>query len=621
VSLPPELEEFAEREGLSDEARDTLTGLWDSSSARRQPGDGVAGHEEPEQIWTRPTLDSGDAPVPTSGSPTARTDAYGPTVSLDERYEDLGLIAIGGMGEVRRVRDRTLGRVMAMKIIKKRLIDEPMAVARFIEEAQATAQLQHPGIVPVHEIGRLDDGRHYFTMKEVRGQTLSDVIVEVHAASRSGDWRRAESGWSLRRLVAALRSVCEAVAYAHHRGVVHRDLKPSNIMVGAFGEVLVVDWGVAKVLQNPERWGVDTAAFLQSEASGTDHSNTAVDADTLLASHGCDQPTPPPRDELHDESMDTEENPVPFATPHSGENPVVTARSREEELRTRAGNITGTPAYMAPEQALGEVEEIGPPADVYALGTILHEILTGRPPYTGNSPTQVLMNMLRGGPPTLDPNTLDKPIPEELRDACLRAMERDFEERFPDAAALAEAIESWLDGARRREKALEIVADAERRRPHMAALREEAARLRREADTLNEAIDPYASAERYHEVWALRDEADALDLQAELERIEYTETLRAALIEDASLQTARARLADFYRARHSEAERADDSRGAARWEALLRSYNDGRHGQPTPRLPSTVTSRSIGGSSKYMSRRVGPHSSTCRSIWAATWYT
>ena len=126
-----------------------------------------------------------------------------------ERYERLGLIGLGGMGEVRRVRDRDLNRTMAMKVVRKELLEQPGPLSRFIEEAQATAQLQHPGIVPVHELGRLDDGRFFFTMKEVKGRTFGDVIVDVHRASRLGRWKPAPSGWTFRRLIDAFHKACD----------------------------------------------------------------------------------------------------------------------------------------------------------------------------------------------------------------------------------------------------------------------------------------------------------------------------------------------------------------------------------------------------------------------------
>jgi DNA-binding NtrC family response regulator/tRNA A-37 threonylcarbamoyl transferase component Bud32 len=163
------------------------------------------------------------------------------------RYVNLGLLGRGGMGEVFRVRDPALHRTMAAKVLKSRLSRHAGQVARFLEEAQVTAQLLHPGVVPVHELGRLGDGRVYFTMQQVEGQTFTALIERLHAVSSSSGWAPLSSGWTFRRMVEAFRRACETVAYAHSRGVVHRDLKPGNIMLGEFGQVLVLDWGLAKV--------------------------------------------------------------------------------------------------------------------------------------------------------------------------------------------------------------------------------------------------------------------------------------------------------------------------------------------------------------------------------------
>ena len=216
--------------------------------------------------------------------------------SGEGRYEDLGLLGMGGVGAVSRVHDHRLGRVVARKSLRAEVQARPPAVARFIEEAQATAQLQHPGIIPIYDAGLHPDGRPWFTMKEVSGRTLGEVIREVHAASRES-WGEAPSGWSLRRLVDALARVADALAYAHARGVVHRDLKPANVMVGEHGEVLVLDWGIAK---------------LMGRAAAT---------------------------------------PV-FG---DGDAPVQTGRSVEASHPTMVGAVAGTPAYMAPEQAFGEI--------------------------------------------------------------------------------------------------------------------------------------------------------------------------------------------------------------------------------------------------------------------------
>ena len=157
-------------------------------------------------------------------------------------YEDLGLLGEGGMGEVRRVKDLTLNRTLAMKIIHRNLLYNQEACDRFIEEAQVGAQLQHPNIVPIYELGRLPDNRLYFTMKEIRGRELSDLIVEF--------WGDSKDKKSFLSLLQIFYHICEAMAFVHNKGVIHRDLKPDNIMVGEYGEVLIVDWGIAKRLRN-----------------------------------------------------------------------------------------------------------------------------------------------------------------------------------------------------------------------------------------------------------------------------------------------------------------------------------------------------------------------------------
>ena len=258
-----------------------------------------------------------------------------------ERYESLGLLGRGGMGSVHRVRDRRLGRTLALKIIHAQALNRPGLVSRFLEEAQATAQLQHPNIVPVYDMGEMPDGRVWFTMQEVTGETLEQAIrrrndvPDEHEAAR-------RSGWTLRRLVAALAQICDAMDYAHRRGVVHRDIKPANIMLGAHGEVLVLDWGLAKIFDRPD--SVWTSAA------------TAADS-------------------------------------------VRTARGTMSVFQTRAGAVAGTPAYMSPEQANGDLESIDARTDIYALGALLYELLAGRAPYTGHDGLAVL-EMVRAGPPS-----------------------------------------------------------------------------------------------------------------------------------------------------------------------------------------------------------------------------
>jgi tRNA A-37 threonylcarbamoyl transferase component Bud32 len=237
----------------------------------------------------------------------------------------------GGMGHVLRGMDTKLRRELALKVTPVSRHQLPMGqLARFVEEAQITAQLEHPNIVPVHDLGLDPDGRAYFSMKLVRGQSL-DAILERR---RQGD-ASTLSEFGLRRLLDVFLQICHAVEYAHARGVIHRDLKPANVMVGDFGEVLVMDWGVAKLKGRPER----------DEAGGTDVSSVRADIGALATQHGA---------------------------------------------------VIGTPAYMSPEQARGA--NVDERTDVYALGVILYEILCGEVPFDGDEPLQTLTRLLTQPP-------------------------------------------------------------------------------------------------------------------------------------------------------------------------------------------------------------------------------
>ena len=376
--LSDDLDAFATKHGLGAQARDELRQLMGKNA--------VFGAST---LLTGTWADGEDDPAP---STEVRLDVGAGPGRIAGRYEDLGLIGTGGMGEVRRVRDVVLDRTVAMKIVRGDRAGLTHAIARFLEEAHATAQLQHPGIVPVHDVGQLDDGRPWFTMREVRGEPLEDVIRAVHRA----DGSPSTTGWTFRRVLAAFVAICNTVAYAHRRGVLHRDLKPGNLMLGDLGEVYVLDWGIAKILGR------------------------------VLV---------------------------------EGDEPVV--RGPAAALATRVGKISGTPGFMAPEQASETAAASDPAVDLYALGAVLYVALCGHEPYTGSSAE--ILEQLRMGPPVPVQERARGPVAAELAGICSRAMAREPRKRFPTADALGGAVQDWLVGARRREQALEVAARADAR--------------------------------------------------------------------------------------------------------------------------------------------------------------
>ncbi len=338
-----------------------------------------------ESVLRRLEAGGGRAPRVRLQDPGADPEA--PPIAAPVRYQILGEIARGGVGVVLHGRDADLGRDVAMKVLRPEYAQNPEILARFVEEAQVGGQLQHPGIVPVYEMGLDAQQRAYFTMKLVKGQTLAALLGE-----------RPEPGSDRRRFLAIYEQVSQTVAYAHARGVIHRDLKPSNVMVGAFGEVVVLDWGFAKVLA---QGGV---------------------ADER------------PRDET-----------------------VVRTRRAGSGSESQAGSILGTPAYMPPEQALGQIEAVDTRSDVFSLGAILCEILTGKPPYAGASADMLLLaaqGRVEDALARLDDCGADGDL-VRLAKACLDPMPG---KRPRDAGAVAQAVAAYLAGVDERARVAELDA-------------------------------------------------------------------------------------------------------------------------------------------------------------------
>jgi len=328
-----------------------------------------------------------------------------PSVDVGSRYEIKQDVASGGMGTILRVWDGDLRRNLAMKVMHGRGAGsrvkgdgsdapvDPERLGRFLEEAQITGQLDHPGVVPVHDLGIDATGRCYFTMRFVRGRELKDVFDLA---------REAKDGWTRTKVLGVILKVCEAMAYAHSKGVVHRDLKPANVMVGRFGETYVMDWGLARVL------GRRDSHDLRLKPRAEDASALSL-VRTVR------------RDE-------TELNP-------------------ESPLVTMDGDVIGTPSYMAPEQARGKLEEVGPRSDVYSLGAILYYMHTGQAPYVRPgeriSPHSVLSRVLDGPPTPVE--KLAPHEPPELMAICAKAMARDPEQRYGSMLEVADDIQAYLE--------------------------------------------------------------------------------------------------------------------------------------------------------------------------------
>jgi formylglycine-generating enzyme required for sulfatase activity/serine/threonine protein kinase len=361
-----------------------------------------------------------------------------------ERYIIEGEIARGGMGAVARAVDCDIRREVAVKY----LLDQTNASKklRFVDEAQITGQLEHPHIVPIHELGADADGRLYFTMKMVKGRSLAQVLDERRETSAG----RGVAQYTLSRLLTILVNVCHALAYAHARGVVHRDLKPANIMVGDFGEVYVMDWGLAKVVQ--EGPGIrHQASQLGTQRSGPgakvvmEPAFARVAAFARAAPSQLDAATGDWAVTLGDSAVLAASSPERMS--HDG---VVTDRLLQADM-TQDGAILGTPVYMPPEQAKGRIDAIDRRSDIYALGAILYEILTLQPPVAkeGGAPA-ILERVAKGDiiPPRRRVRQAGSKqrIPAELEAMALKALARDPAQRYQTVALFRQDIERFLDG-------------------------------------------------------------------------------------------------------------------------------------------------------------------------------
>lgn len=320
-------------------------------------------------------VELGPATPSTEHESNAATRMVSPHLAEGARYDLLNEIGRGGMGVVFKAFDKDLRRNVALKI-SRASSQTGRSHGRFIEEAQVQGQLSHPNIVPVHELGVDPRGRPYFTMKLVEGRSLASVIRDL----RKGD-AKARADWPLSKRLYIFGQLLNCVAYAHARGVIHRDLKPDNLMLGDFGEVLLMDWGLARVLSKPEG-----------------ESGLKVDTSRLQ--------TP------GDQTLD--------------------------------GQIVGTPAYMPPEQARGERDKIDERSDIYSLGAILYELLCLEPPYAAKTASDLLSKVMSERPLPPSQKNKAAVIPRGLEAICMKCLEAERENRYQSVRELQGALDEWV---------------------------------------------------------------------------------------------------------------------------------------------------------------------------------
>jgi tetratricopeptide (TPR) repeat protein len=333
----------------------------------------LIGPAEPSGSQTGPpdTPPSSASLAPTAGVPIPA--AAGLRYRKEEKPH-----AQGGLGSVFKAKDEELNRLVAFKEIRQEYANEPASRSRFLREAEITGKLEHPGVVPVYGLGHDAAGRLWYAMRFIQGESLQTAIERFHAAGANPN--PGAQPLTLRQMLASFVTVCKTMAYAHSRGVLHRDLKPANIMLGKYGETLVVDWGLAKSFEREETAQRSDEESLQPGLGGG--------------------------------------------------------------AETRAGQIVGTPAYCSPEQAAGRWDAVGPTSDVFSLGATLYHLLTNKVPYKSSEAKEILEEAKKGE--VIPPRQRTKEVPPPLEAICLKALARERQGRYGTALELAADVERWL---------------------------------------------------------------------------------------------------------------------------------------------------------------------------------
>lgn len=461
----------------------------------------LADEPAPQDAPDHTMLEEATVTVTTVGEEPSVDDLVARLVDMTPRFELQGELARGAMGRILAAWDLHLGRPVAIKILRKagaRDLDR----VRFLEEAQVTGQLQHPSIMPVYELGRLRD-QVAFVMKRVEGRSLKDIIGLLRR-----DDPEAARQYGRMKLLGIFHQLCLAVAYAHTRGVVHRDLKPSNVMVGDFGEVVLLDWGLCKVVGQATR----------------------------------------------------------------------STRSTSERWKTVHGQIIGTPAYMAPEQAMGIIDQIDARTDVYGLGAILYHLLTLRPPFSGKTNREIVNRVLKESVAPLRERAPEQGIPEALEALVLRCLARDPADRFRHARALADAVSDYLlsgEGATRDVEPL--VREGVAAIAQHESLLEDHALASDSLMTARAAVAPDDPPDVKAPVWTAEASLRALQVEIADARGRALTALMRAVTLDPRHAEARRLLCDLLLARHDAALSRADAADVAWYGRLVRDFDDGRY--------------------------------------------
>ncbi len=429
-----------------------------------------------------------------------------------ERYAVEDELARGGVGCIHVVRDRELMRTLVMKTLIDGSQVSDYVLKKFVEEAQITAQLEHPNIVPVHDFGYFSGGEVFFTMKLVQGRTLKDVVKRL----RTGDAATARD-FSRTRLLTIFQQVCMAIGFAHSRGVIHRDIKPSNVMVGDYGETLVLDWGVAKVLGRAEE------------------------------------------------------------IPDDGDR-VSTSRSQSADA-TMMGLVTGTPAYMPPEQAAGKVDRVDARSDIYSLGALLYEILAWRPPFRGRNFKETLKAVITQAPVPPSKRNPDHPTSPALEAICLKCLAKRPRERYQTVRAILDDLERYLAGLedldRRTRLSEEKLAEGLERVEGFQRARAELEDAREALLEMEWRVEGHAPLEVKRPLWGCQAAVAEAELRMHQQFSAAVQSLMAAVGFDPENDAASNELARLYWIKLREAEAAGDDGATIYYRGLVEAHNRG----------------------------------------------